>query len=151
MLFQHYSVLQCRLQQGMTGPSTYTPFEVQPRSCVHTHMAYTIVKMILSVCVAHASLMLWYGPLVCSIHVRAEQLDPNSKVRQVFDRILSLPLHKVAGHIIATGQADYAIGYVVTVSISLAHQTSSQQASKEFLACMYLHALIACIGNTAAS
>lgn len=69
----------------------------------------------------------------------------------MFGRISSLLLHKGAGQIIVTVQANYAIGYCVTVSTNLAHQTSSQQASKEFLAFVYLHALIACIENTAAS
>jgi len=63
----------------------------------------------------------------------------------MFGRILSLLLHKGAGQIIVTVQANYAIGYCVTLSTNLAHQTSSQQASKEFLAFVYLHALIACI------
>ena len=63
----------------------------------------------------------------------------------MFGRILSLLLHKVAGHIIVTVQTNYAIGYCATVSTNLAHQTSSQQVSKESLAFMYLHALIACI------
>lgn len=70
VLFQHVSVLQRLLQQVWIGPGIY-PASEQSRSCGHMHMAYTIVKRMLSVCVAHASLqlLLWYGLLVCSAHV----------------------------------------------------------------------------------
>ncbi len=81
------------MQQGTTGPGTYLPF-VQllwpyPPGIYHNQEDR---ECLCSLCQPE----LCYGPLVCSIDVRAEQLDPNSKVRHMIGRILSLLLHKVA-------------------------------------------------------